>query len=133
MYEVQLASSPFKRKCVHACILSRVRLFATLYTVAHQAPLSMQFSRQEYWNGLPFPTPGTFLTQGSNPHVLCLLSLAGGFFITVPPWKPYYIASFHNFCTECFPHTFYLKLEFTKDTSLLVAHQTPIFSPYPVD
>ena len=74
------------------------------------------------------PDPGT-----KHIHVLCLLSLAGGFFISVPPWKPYYIASFHNFCTECFPHTFYLKLEFTKDTSLLVAHQTPVFSPYPVD
>ena len=38
--------------------LSRVRLFATPWTVAHQAPLSMGFSRQEYWNGLPFPSPG---------------------------------------------------------------------------
>ena len=37
--------------------LSRVRLFATLWTVAHQAPLSMGFSRQEYWSGLPFPSP----------------------------------------------------------------------------
>ena len=38
--------------------LSRVQLFATPWTVAHQAPLSMGFSRQEYWSGLPFPTPG---------------------------------------------------------------------------
>ena len=37
--------------------LSRVRLFVTLWTVAYQAPLSMGFSRQEYWNGLPFPSP----------------------------------------------------------------------------
>ena len=37
--------------------LSHVRLFVTPWTVAHQAPLSMGFSRQEYWNGLPFPTP----------------------------------------------------------------------------
>ena len=37
--------------------LSRVRLFATPWTVAHQAPLSMGFSRQEYWSGLPFPSP----------------------------------------------------------------------------
>ena len=37
--------------------LSRVPLFATLWTVAHQAPLSMGFSMQEYWNGLPFPSP----------------------------------------------------------------------------
>ena len=39
--------------------LSHVRLFATPWTVAHQTPLSMGFSRQEYWSGLPFPSPGT--------------------------------------------------------------------------
>ena len=39
-------------------VISRVRLFATPWTVAHQAPLSMEFSRQEYWSGLPFPSPG---------------------------------------------------------------------------
>ena len=39
------------------CVLSRVRLFATPWTVAHQASLSMGFSRQEYWSGLPFPSP----------------------------------------------------------------------------
>ena len=38
--------------------LSRVRLFATPWTVAYKAPLSMEFSRQEYWSGLPFPSPG---------------------------------------------------------------------------
>ena len=38
--------------------LSRVRLYATPWTVAHQAPLFMGFSRQEYWSGLPFPSPG---------------------------------------------------------------------------
>ena len=42
-------------------------------TVTHQAPLSMGFSRQEYWSGLPFPSPGIFLTQGSNLHLLWLL------------------------------------------------------------
>ena len=39
-------------------LLSRVRLFATLWTVTHQAPPSMGFSRQEYWSGVPFPSPG---------------------------------------------------------------------------
>ena len=45
-------------------------------TVASQAPLFMEFSRQEFWSGLPFPLPGIepeSLTQGSNPHLLCLL------------------------------------------------------------
>ena len=48
-------------------LLSRVWLSATLWTVAYQAPPSMGFSRQGYWSGLPFPSPGIFLTQGSNP------------------------------------------------------------------
>ena len=43
--------------------LSRVRLFVTPWTVAHQAPPTMEASRQEYWSGLPFPSPGIFLTQ----------------------------------------------------------------------
>ena len=47
--------------------LSRVRLFATPWTVAHQAPPSMGFSRQEYWSGLPFPLKGIFPTEGSIP------------------------------------------------------------------
>ena len=48
--------------------LSRVRLFATPWTVAYQASQSMGFSRQEYWSGLSFPSPGgIFPTQGSNP------------------------------------------------------------------
>ena len=47
--------------CVCVCVLSRDKLFATPETVAHQAPLSMEFSRQEYWNGLPFPSAGDIL------------------------------------------------------------------------
>ena len=48
-------------------VARHVRFFVTPWTLAHQAPLSMRFSRQEYWSGLPFPFPGIFLTQGSNP------------------------------------------------------------------
>ena len=47
--------------------LSRVRLFATPRTVARQAPLSMGFSRQEYWSGLPFPSPGDLPNPGIEP------------------------------------------------------------------
>ena len=50
----------------------------TLWTVACQAPLSMGFSRQEYWSGFPCPPPESLPHQGSNPHLL----LAGGFFTT---------------------------------------------------
>ena len=48
-------------------LLSRVQLFATLWTVARQAPLSVGFSRQEYWSGLPFPSPGDL----PNPGIEC--------------------------------------------------------------
>ena len=68
------------------CILSHfrcVRLFVTPLTVARQAPVSMGFSRQEYWSGLPFSPPGIFPTQGSSLH----LALADGFFTTEPPKK----------------------------------------------
>ena len=61
------------RVCVRARAqwLSFVRFFVTPWTVVCQAPLSMEFSRKEYWNGLPFPSQGSFLTQESN---LCFLS-----------------------------------------------------------
>ena len=48
--------------------LSRARLFATLWTVAYQAPLSMGFSRQEYWSGLPFSSPGDLPNPGIEPR-----------------------------------------------------------------
>ena len=49
-------------------LLSRVQLFATPWTVAHQAPPSMEFSRQEYWSGLPFPSPGYLPNPGIEPR-----------------------------------------------------------------
>ena len=60
--------------------LSCVRLFATPWTVACQAPLSMGFSRQEYWSGLPFPPPGDLPNPGVKPTSLVTPALAGGFF-----------------------------------------------------
>ena len=57
--------------------LSRVRLLATPWTVAHQAPLSMGFPRQEYWSGLPRPSPGDLPDPGIEPTSP---ALAGGFF-----------------------------------------------------
>ena len=52
--------------CVHACVLccSGISDFATPWTVARQAPLSMEFSRQEFWSGLPFPSPGDLPDPG---------------------------------------------------------------------
>ena len=59
--------------CVCACAFSHVQLFATPWTVTCQASLSMGFPRQEYWNGLLFPTPGNLSNPGIKPVSLCLL------------------------------------------------------------
>ena len=64
--------------------LSRTLLFSTPWTVAHQAPLSMAFSRQEYWSGLPCPPPGHLPDPGIKP---ASLTLAGGFFTTSTTWE----------------------------------------------
>ena len=69
-------------------VLSHVRLFATPGTVAHQAPLAMKFSRQEYWSGLPFTTSGYLPNPGSQPMCLASPALAGRFITTEPLGKP---------------------------------------------
>ena len=56
--------------CVCAQLLSCVQLFVTSQTVAHQTPLSVGFSRQEHWRGLPFPSPGGLPNQGLNLGLL---------------------------------------------------------------
>ena len=61
---------------------SHVRLFAALWTVARQVPLSMRFSRQEYWSGLPYPPPGNLPNPGIEPESLRSPALAGSFFTT---------------------------------------------------
>ena len=66
--------------------LSRVRLFATPWTVAHQAPLSMGFSKQEYWSGLPFPSPGDLPNPGIKPGSPALQADA---LSSEPPGKPH--------------------------------------------
>ena len=66
-------------------LLSHVRFFAIPWTVAHQIPLSMGFPRQEYWSGLPFPSPGDLPNPGTE---LASPALAGRFFTNEPPGKP---------------------------------------------
>ena len=60
--------------------LSHVRLFSTPWTVTYQALLSMGFSRQEYWSGLPFPSPGDLPDPEIEPMSVLFPTLAGGFF-----------------------------------------------------
>ena len=80
------------------CILSHfscVQLCVTLWTVARQAPLSMEFSRQQYWNGLPCPSPGDLPDPGIEPASLTSPALAGKFFNTCTTWEallPFFLA-----------------------------------------
>ena len=72
------------------CVLSHlscVRLFVMLWTVAHQASLSMGFSRQEYWIGLPCLPPGYLPDPGIEPVTVMSPTLAGGFLTTSAAWE----------------------------------------------
>ena len=76
--------------CVCVCVLrsfSCVRLFMTLWTVAHQALPSMGFSRQEDWRGLPCPPPGDLPDPGIEPTSVMSPALADGFFTTSATWE----------------------------------------------
>ena len=72
------------------CLLSHlgcVWLFATLWTIAHQTPLSMEFSSQEYWSGLPCPPPGDLPEPGIKPTSLMSSALASRLFTTSTTWE----------------------------------------------
>ena len=83
---------PFKSICdlsfMCAQSLSVVQLFATLWTVPCQTPLSMEFSRKEYWSGLPFPSPGNLPDRGMELVFAVSPELAGIFITIEPHGKP---------------------------------------------
>ena len=79
---------PFATSMCSSWSLSLVQLCATLWTVAHQAPLSMGFFRQEYWSGLPFTLPGDLPDSGIKLASLVSPALAGRFFTTEQSGKP---------------------------------------------
>ena len=88
---------------MHSCCCFNLvvfKSFMTPWTVAHKAPLSMIFPRQEYWSGLSFPSPGDPPNPGTEPVSLVL---AGGFFTVEPPGKPMYQ---HHVILEYFHHLF---------------------------
>ena len=68
--------------------LSHVWLSATPWTIAHQAPLSVEFSTQKHWSGLAFPSPGIFLTQESIPRLLHVPYWQADSLLLVPPGRP---------------------------------------------
>ena len=80
--------------CVRTCVLtlshfSHVWLFVTLWTMAHQAPLCMGFSRQEFWSELPCTSPEDLPNPGIQPPSLCLLLWQEGSLPLTPPGKAY--------------------------------------------
>ena len=78
--------------CIYIYLCVHDQSYLTLYPIAHQAPLSMEVSRQEYWSGLPFPSPGDFPNPGIEVMSLASPALAG-FFTTEPPGKSTYTCS----------------------------------------
>jgi len=79
-----LGSFEFVQTYAGCAVHCHVRLFATPWTVAHQTPLSMEFSRQEYWSELLFPPPEDLPNPEIKPAALTTPALAG-FFTTAPP------------------------------------------------
>ena len=70
------------------CAVAQLCLTVSPWTVARQTSLSMGFSRQEYWNGLPYPSPGDLPNPGIKPVSPAALALASRFFTAEPPGKP---------------------------------------------
>ena len=98
--------------CVCECVrvlssFSRVWLFVTIWPVAHQGPLSMGFSRQEYWNGLLCPPSGDLPDPGIEPTSFTSPTLAGGFFTTSATWE----AHIHECVSVCLCVCVYTYLE----------------------
>ena len=95
------------KSLTHASTLSHfscIRLCVILWTVAHQAPLSMGFSRKEYRSGLLCPPPRDLPDQASNPSLLCLLHWQGGSLPLVPPGKPPQVILSPTFSHSQKPH-----------------------------
>ena len=85
-----LSDCHFSRLWAYARMLSRfslVKLFVTLWTVAGQPPLSMGFSRQEYWSGLPFSPPGDLPDPAIEPTSFMSPAFAGMFFTSSTTWE----------------------------------------------
>ena len=104
MYSFVFILCPFSENCISwllvcwlpwVCarvlsLFSHVWLFATLWNVARQTPLTMRFPRQEYWSGLPCPPPGSLADPGIEPTSLTFLALAGRIFYTSATWDHWF-------------------------------------------
>ena len=108
--------------------LSRVRLSATPWTIAHQAPLSMGFARQEYWSGLPFPSPGDRPNPGIDPRSPALRADA---LTSEPPGKHYTVFVLYFLFPDShqnFLHHFFFFLSLSHLLLLFWVHKTEVSS-----
>ena len=83
----QVEACNYENNVCRLSCFTHFRLFVALWTVARQAPLSVGFSRQEYWSGLPCRLPGDLLDPGIDPHLFRLLHLQAGSLPLAPPRK----------------------------------------------
>ena len=107
---------------MYVCVsfLSRIQLFMTPWTIAHLAPLSVEFSRQEYWCGLPFPSPGDLpvpVTEPGSP------ALQADSLLDAPPGKPVVVHSIS--CAQSFSYVWLSATPWT------VSHQAPLSMEFP--
>ena len=93
-------SGQWRRSCVHVLIC--IQLFVTSWTVIHQTPLSMEFSRQEYWSGLPFPPPGDLPKPGFKPKSPVSPALQVESLPIEAPGKPHFSYKHHIFIPRIF-------------------------------
>ena len=99
-----MVSSQLALQHVLPSCISHVHLFVTPWTIAHQAPLSMGSSRQEYWSGLPCPLPGDLPDPGIEPTTVTSPALAGEFFTSSTTWEAPWVLS-HSVVSESLqPH-----------------------------
>ena len=85
--EQELGCDFAKVPCAHAQAFSHIQQFVILWTVAYQAPLPMLFTRNKFWSGLLFSSPGNLLPQRIKPTFLTSTAFAGRFFTTRPTWE----------------------------------------------
>ena len=111
---------------LHVCVLSCVWLFVMLWTVALQTPLSREFSRQDYWSGLPFPPPGESSQPRERTWYLASPALTGKFLTTKPPGKPRIL---YHLPFDCDFVNF--SLYFLKKRKLLLYYWTKLGCPHP--
>ena len=112
--------------------LSDVQFFATPWTIAHQAPLSIKFSRQGYWSQLPFPSPGGLADPAIKPESP---ALAGGFFALPHRGSPFYAFRSVQFSCSVLsdslqPHGLQASLSITNSRSLLKSMSIELVMPF---